>query len=153
MGIISFKILKIMLYIIDGYNVLFSERFKEYIEKFGFQSAREHLINFIKSYKANCLIVFDGNENYPNPNIKGVIFTKNEKADEYIKKFIKNYNKKHELIVVSDDSSIIDFAKKHNVKFISVEKFLESSKLRKQKNKKEIDFEKITEEIKKEWGI
>ncbi|MEO0197750.1 MAG: NYN domain-containing protein [candidate division WOR-3 bacterium] len=143
-----------MLYIIDGYNVLYSTSFKRWIEKFGLESARNHLINFIRSYKKKFIIVFDGRENYPSPNIPNVIFTKGESADEYIKRFIKNYHNKSEIVVISNDKSIRDFARKLNIKSMSVNEFLNSANRKELlKREKEIDFDKITEEIKKEWGL
>ncbi len=143
-----------MLYVIDGYNVLYSTTFKKWIEKFGLESARNHLINFIRSYKRRFIIVFDGKEGYTSPNIPNIIFTKNEKADDYIKRFIKNYEKKSDIVVVSDDKSIRDFAKKYNVRTTSVSEFLESTKRKELLIKeKKIDFDKITKEIMEEWKL
>ncbi|MEO0203081.1 MAG: NYN domain-containing protein [candidate division WOR-3 bacterium] len=143
-----------MLYVIDGYNVLYSTTFKKWIEKFGLESARNHLINFIRSYKRRFIIVFDGKEGYISSNIPNIIFTKNEKADDYIKRFIKNYEKKSDIVVVSDDKSIRDFAKRYNVRTTSVSEFLESTKRKELLIKeKKIDFDKITKEIMEEWKL
>lgn len=142
-----------MLYIIDGYNVLYSTSFKNWIDKFGLQSARSHLINFIRSIERNVIIVFDGKENYPNSEFPNVVFTKGESADNYIKNFIRKYPDKEKLVVVSNDKSIISFAKMHKVKTLSVEKFLNKSRNINQKGANKVNFDEITNIIKKEWGL
>ncbi|MCS7245190.1 MAG: NYN domain-containing protein [candidate division WOR-3 bacterium] len=141
-----------MLYLVDGYNVLYSTSFKNWIDKFGLQSARSHLINFIRSLERNVIIVFDGKENYPNSEFPNVVFTKGESADKYIKNFIKSYKDKDKLVVVSNDKSIISFARTHKVKTLSVEKFLNKSRNAKEEVNK-VNLDEITAIVKKEWGL
>jgi predicted RNA-binding protein with PIN domain len=141
----------LLLYLIDGYNLLYSS-FREWIEKFGLENARQFLINFLRSYKRKFIIVFDGREEYPNYHMENVIFTKGKSADEYIKNFLKNYKNKDEIIVVSNDKSIINYAKMLKVKTISTKQFLNERKNKEIKEEK-INFDEITKEIMKEWGL
>jgi len=141
----------ILLYLIDGYNLLYSS-FREWIEKFGLANARQFLINFLRSYKRKFIVVFDGREEYPNCFTENVIFTKGKSADEYIKNFLKNYKNKDEIIVVSNDKSIINYAKMLKVKTISTKQFLNERKNKEIKEEK-INFDEITKEIMKEWGL
>jgi predicted RNA-binding protein with PIN domain len=95
--------------------------------------------------------VFDGKEGYPNEYSRNVVFTKNESADNYIKRFIKTYNNKSDLIIVSNDRELIDYAKSYGVKTIKPSDFFKEKRQFYEKN--DIDYEKITEEIRKEWGL
>ena len=140
-----------LLYLIDGYNLLYSS-FREWIEKFGLENARQFLINFLRSYKRKFIIVFDGREEYPSYPMENVIFTKGKSADEYIKNFIKNCENKDEIIVVSNDKSIINYAKMLKVKTISTKQFLNERK-NKEIREEKINFDEITKEIMKEWGL
>ncbi len=146
-----------MIYIFDGYNVLYS-KFKKQLDKFGFESTRNQLINFINSRVQNCIIVFDGKEEYPNPHIKNVVFTRNEKADDYIKRFVKNYKDKKQIVVITDDRSIRDYVKHCGANVMSVDEFFERDikiKLSKEKSEKpnQLLANQITKQIIKEMGF
>ncbi len=97
------------------------------MKKFGIEATRNHLINLIKSCVQNCIIVFDGKEEYPNPNVKNVVFTRNEKADDYIKRFVREYRNKGEIIVITNDRSIRNYVERLGAKSISVDKFFETN--------------------------
>jgi len=141
----------VLLYLIDGYNLLYSS-FREWIEKFGLENARQFLINFLRSYKRKFIIVFDGREEFPNYPIENVIFTKGKSADDYIKEFIRNYKNPSEIIVVSNDKSIVNYAKMLKVKTISTSEFLKERK-NKEIREEKINSDEITKEIMKEWGL
>ena len=118
--------------IIDGYNLLhvspeLSVRREELLE-----NARNRLIEKLSRYKSqknvSVAIVFDGwKGGMPTQNqeiIKGIkiIYSKlGEKADEVIKHIIANSSE--EVIVVSSDREIRDFAEKHNTVSVSSSEF------------------------------
>jgi hypothetical protein len=118
--------------IIDGYNLLhvspqLSVRREELLE-----NARNRLIEKLSRYKrqknVSVAIVFDGwKGGMPTQNqeiIKGIkiIYSKlGEKADEVIKHIIANSSE--EVIVVSSDREIRDFAEKHNTVSVSSSEF------------------------------
>ena len=118
--------------IIDGYNLLhvspqLSVRREELLE-----NARNRLIEKLSRYKrqknVSLAIVFDGwKGGMPTQNqeiIKGIkiIYSKlGEKADEVIKHIIANSSE--EVIVVSSDREIRDFAEKHNTVSVSSSEF------------------------------
>ncbi len=118
--------------IVDGYNLLhvspqLSVRREELLE-----NARNRLIEKLSRYKrqknVSVAIVFDGwKGGMPTQNqeiIKGIkiIYSKlGEKADEVIKHIIANSSE--EVIVVSSDREIRDFAEKHNTVSVSSSEF------------------------------
>ncbi len=151
-----------MTYIVDGYNLLFSSTFKEWIRKTDFHSARSHLIAFVRSYlPARVIIVFDGREEFPQIEIEGVVFTRGESADEYIKRFVRNHPNPSQVTVVSNDRSIQGFARSMGARVMGVSEFLAKRKSgREQKRYPQSGFKvspremkEITEELKKEWGL
>ena len=150
-------------YIVDGYNLLFSSSFREWIKKTDLYSARSHLINFVRSYlPSRVIIVFDGRKDYPQVEIEGVVFTRSESADDYIKRFVRNHPNPREVIVVTNDRSIQGFASSMGARVMGVNEFLAR---RKRKQKKlpgnprsgfkvsPEEMKKITEELKEEWGL
>ncbi len=152
-----------MTYIVDGYNLLFSSTFKEWIRKTDLHSARGHLIAFVRSYlPARVIIVFDGREEYPQIEIEGVVFTRGESADEYIKRFVRNHPNPSQVTVVSNDRSIQGFARSMGARVMGVNEFL-SKRKESRRNPKRYpqsgfkvsprEMKEITEELKKEWGL
>ncbi|MEE9164983.1 MAG: NYN domain-containing protein [Nitrospinota bacterium] len=118
--------------IIDGYNLLhvspeLSVRREELLE-----NARNRLIEKLSRYKrqkkVSVAIVFDGwKGGMPAQSqeiLKGIkiIYSKlGEKADEVIKRIIANSSE--EVVVVSSDREIRDFAEKHNTVSVSSSEF------------------------------
>lgn len=118
--------------IIDGYNLLstsseFSVRPEELLE-----NARNRLIEKLSHYKrqknASITIVFDGwkdgfftQSQEISRGIKIIYSKRGEKADEVIKKMIANSLR--DVVVVSSDREIRDFAEKHNTISLSSSEF------------------------------
>ncbi len=152
-----------MTYIVDGYNLLFSSSFKEWIKKTDLHSARSHLIAFVRSYlPAKVIIVFDGREDFPQIEIEGVVFTRGESADEYIKRFVRNHPNPSQVTVVSNDRSIQGFARSMGARVMGINEFLARRKRGKKGQKKypqsgfkvsPREMKEITDELKKEWGL
>ncbi len=118
--------------IIDGYNLLhvspeLSVRREELLE-----NARNRLIEKLSRYKSqknvSVAIVFDGWKGgmptQSQETLKGIkiIYSKlGEKADEVIKRIIADSSE--EMVVVSSDREIRDFAEKHNTVSVSSSEF------------------------------
>ncbi|MCX7926985.1 MAG: NYN domain-containing protein [Candidatus Omnitrophica bacterium] len=126
-------------YIIDGCNVIFNSAFAGYRKH---KQPRQALLDFLiaerpcGSLKNKITVVFDGyssNLNYDQQQIT-VIFSAHESADERIKKILEN---KHvlikQVILVSDDRQIRDFARIIGVEVLAVEDFLQQANRKKQK--------------------
>ncbi len=139
--------------IIDGYNLLhvspeFSVRREELLE-----NARNRLIEKLSRYKSqknvSVAIVFDGWKGgmptQSQEKLKGIkiIYSKlGEKADEVIKRIIADSSE--EVVVVSSDREIRDFAEKHNTVSVSSSEFerkIEMASLYQMKGYDEEDYE------------
>ena len=118
--------------IIDGYNLLFvSSNFSARQEEL-LENARNRLIEKLHQYKRerniSISIVFDGWKGgfhaQSQDMVKGIkiIYSKlGEKADEVIMQIIENSSK--EIVVVSSDREIRDFAARHNMVSLSSSEF------------------------------
>ncbi len=126
-------------YIIDGYNVI---KQVSYLSGIKLRDGRDGLIKILQKYrpqgslKNKVTIVFDGKDDvfFPsntkpisptrsNSNIK-VIFSKNETADDKIKRMARKAVNPKVLIVVTDDKEIQYFVKSYGVKRQTVKQFL-----------------------------
>ncbi len=118
--------------IIDGYNLLFgSSNFSARQEEL-LENARNRLIEKLNQYKRerniSILIVFDGWKGgfhtQSQDMVKGIKIIYSElgvKADDVIKQIIEDSAK--EIIVVSSDREIRDFAASHNIVSLSSSEF------------------------------
>ena len=116
-----------MILIIDGYNVL--RMWYNYIVS---EHERTIFINQLKKYaikkKLKIVLVFDGgimpwSEESSSKTLKVIYVGKNVTADEYIEKYIKK-NQNKELLVVSSDHQIQNYAKEYNIESVDAELFL-----------------------------
>lgn len=119
-------------YIIDGYNLI---NHKSFHPPKKYDDVRFALIDLIKkehlckSSKNVITLVFDGYGNF-NADIsiganKGidVIFSCDQKADDKIKSLVEHSKQPKNIVVVSDDREIIEFAKIHSANVIDVTTF------------------------------
>jgi Protein of unknown function (DUF901). len=150
-------------YILDGYNIV-KLAFSENSGKL--QASREKLLEFIRnshpqgSPKNKVTVVFDGKEDFLPENTQSlpeVIFTRNESADEKIKKIVELAKNPKELVVVSNDRDITLFSRRLGAKILSVDEFLASKKKARTKVSEDAknipasaEFN-ITEELKRVW--
>lgn len=150
-------------YILDGYNVI-NLAFPENSGKL--KTSREKLLEFIRkqrpqgSLKNKITVVFDGKGDFLPENTQSlpeVIFTRNETADDKIKKIVEGAKNPKELVVVSNDRDITLFSRRLGAKIQSVEEFLASKRKARAKASDDIknipasaEF-KITEELRKKW--
>ena len=150
-----------LIYFIDAFNL---------IHKIGSmcESSSPHndLIHFIKSNRLvgssnnRVIIVFDGHEGpgiYPEREYQ-LIFSGDRTADDEIKALIIRAKNKSQLIVVSDDRDVRDFARREGAKIKRTNEFL--SKVARPMSfhapgdEKEISYDrrmKINSELEKIW--
>ncbi len=153
-----------LVYIIDGFNVVYKLN-----ELKTAPNPRSALINYIRNHKLTgssnnkVVLVFDGGI---DEEAKGLalnfklIFSLDRSADDLIKKEIIKIKNKSEIVVVSDDRQIRDFAKANRTRILRVGDFISKNKGKNKKNtksegnQKNISYAKqhqITEELRKIW--
>ncbi len=154
-----------LLYIIDGFNLVHKLTSVKTSE-----TPQYGLIQYIKKSKLtgsarnNVIIIYDGGcpDNFPPEREFKIIFSDKKLADDLIKQkiyAIKNLNKFpiSEVIVVSDDREIRDYAIKHGAVSLRTLDFLKIKKEDKRANEKEdkdISYplqREITEELRRIW--
>ena len=134
-------------FLIDGYNVI--NRCNLFKDSSILQESREALLRMIKdnrltgSSNNRVTVVFDGkNAGVLKKKMKvgliDVIFSQNESADETIKKMVVSCRNPKQMVLVSDDKSIILAVRMHGAKVISVNEFVfkGNRSFRAQKSKK-----------------
>lgn len=146
-------------YIIDGNNLIGKIKSLSNIHKKDKKASREKLTllieRFFKNKKVKAYLHFDGFENERLSLSKGtVIYSENQKADYKIKKQIENSKNRKNLIIISSDNEIINFAKVCGCEFRSSEDF---EKLMNEKNIQDEEKSRINsisnDEVKKMFGI
>jgi len=138
-------------YIIDGYNVVNKVSF---LKNKGLREARDGLLNFIEinhpqgSSTNNITVVFDGREDVFDFETKhnfGVVFTKGQSADDYIKDFVDKSTHKKSIIVVSEDKEVIFYCRPQGAKILTVGEFMgKPSKAKRRKNSDEGEKRSLT---------
>jgi predicted RNA-binding protein with PIN domain len=162
-------------YIIDGYNIINHPSFSNLHKKI--KDSRFALLEFIKhkrlcgSSKNSITVVFDGYPKYTAEKTDtagiNVIFSRQDSADERIKRMVENSGDFKNIVVVSDDKEIRFFVKSVGAKAKGVEEFVNPANLaqarikRKGRLKDEGDIvgleltfsqrHKINEELRKIW--
>jgi len=116
------------LYIIDGNNLIGKVRFLFSLQKKDKQGAREKLAFMVENYfqlkKVKVSLHFDGFENLKikTNNIK-IVYSDDREADQKIKDQISQTKNKKQIIVVTSDSNLAEFAKVCSCEVISSEGF------------------------------
>jgi predicted RNA-binding protein with PIN domain len=131
-----------MRWILDGYNVILTDERLAKVAKNDLEAARRELTATIASNgrlrHEQVLVVFDGKSagsaEQIAPNIETRFTGRGETADDFIKRTIGLYRKRRSVFVVSDDHSIISYAKECGANVVSGRDFLHS--LREPKNGK-----------------
>ena len=152
-------------YVIDGYNLI---KQTPRLTKKRLKDSRVGLVRFIKekrpqgSKKNLVTIVFDGAPDMPvrssGTDIK-VIFTKNESADDWIKRSVENTKNPKQIVVVSNDKQIRFYVRSLGAKILSVEEFIAEKQkfgLPDEPSQSKIELssqqaQQITEELRKIW--
>lgn len=117
------------IFLIDGNNVIGKDSRLKKIQQKDKQTSREKLVNLVDNYFYNknqkVFIHFDGFKSSPiNSTKAGIIFSDSKSADDTIKKQIEQTSNKKNIIVVTSDSNLKEFAKVCRSDHISSEDFL-----------------------------
>ncbi len=121
-----------MIYLIDGYNLLF----RLFHSGKKFESQREVVIDFLQEkaifLNINIHLVFDGykqNQQLPNilyyDNLKVIYTSKGQTADDYILEQIFLSKTPNQIIVVTSDNTLTIKAKQMHAQTKSIESFID----------------------------
>ena len=103
-------------YIIDGNNLIGKISSLINLQKKDKQASREKLVFMLDRYfvnkKANVFLHFDGHPNLKiNSSRMKIVYSENQTADDKIKKQISHSKSPRNLVVVTSDSNLAQFAK------------------------------------------
>ncbi|MBI4846299.1 MAG: NYN domain-containing protein [Candidatus Omnitrophica bacterium] len=153
-------------YIIDGYNVI---KQVDFLTGQKLRAGRDSLMHFIEKHqlhgskKNEVTVVFDGKAEVESPQVRSaikVIFSKNESADDKIKRIVEQSRNPKRIVVVSDDKAIKFYCRAVGSRVSSVKEFLEKSSRHRQAEEVDEDEKlepdsqaalKITEHLKGIW--
>lgn len=118
-----------MILIIDGYNILKQIKADPAIHENERKNFTNHLIAYAKIKHHSIIVVFDGgpfwwSSGTTTKNVTTVYSGTRENADDYIKKYIEASKHPDNLLLVSSDRELIDFAQKNNVHALRAQEFL-----------------------------
>ncbi|HUI29844.1 MAG TPA: NYN domain-containing protein [Candidatus Acidoferrales bacterium] len=121
-----------MKWILDGYNVILADHKLAAMARNSIEGSRRELIQEIafsgKFRGDRIVLVFDGRSGGAvekiTPNFEIRFSASHETADELIKKIVGNHEKRSSITVVSNDRSIINYAKECGAKVIGSKDFL-----------------------------
>lgn len=146
-------------YLIDGNNLIGKIGSIKKIQNKDKQAAREKLVILIEKYfidrSGKVFLHFDGFQNTPISFSKGkIIYSEKSKADKKIKEQIELTKNRKNLIVVSSDHEIQNFAKVCSSDVLSSEEFAKALTSKKNMNEEEKRIKAINnvEEFKKLFG-
>ncbi|MCH7965248.1 MAG: NYN domain-containing protein [Bacteroidetes bacterium] len=141
-------------YIIDGNNLIGKINFLHKIQQKDKQHSREKLAFMIDNYfhekKAKVTIHFDGFKNLPiKLNQAKIIYSDSKSADDMIKNQIELANNRKNLVVITSDNNIQEFARVCSCLIIKSEEFARTILSKKQDDEKDI-IEKMKNDV-EEW--
>jgi len=145
-------------YIIDGNNLIGKIKFIKQLQLKDKQASREKLAFIINKYFAGknikVFLYFDGYENLSIPSSKSkIIYSGSKSADELIKQQIENSRNPRNIVMVSSDNNLSQFAKVCGCDILLSEKFaseMSSSNFINEEEEREKSIDK--DEIKKLFG-
>ncbi len=147
-------------YIIDGNNLIGKVRKLSELQNKDKQGAREQLAyllqNFFSGKKVKKTLHFDGYENI-KINLQGgkIIYSESRTADEKIKDQVSSFKSRNNIVVVSSDNGIRDFAKVCGCSVMTSEEFYKSISSKNQTDDEEKRINEINnvEEFKRLFDI
>jgi predicted RNA-binding protein with PIN domain len=128
-------------YIIDGNNLIGKINSLHKMQQKDKQHSREKLAlkidNYFHEKKARVTIHFDGFENLPiKPKNSKIVYSDSKSADEKIKKQIELTANRKNLVVITSDNNIQEFARVCSCSIMKSEEFIRTIE------RKEVDDEK-----------
>ena len=147
-------------YIIDGNNLIGKISSLQKIQQKDKQSSREKLAfmmdNYFHNKKAKCTIHFDGFAQQPiKITYSKIIYSNNQTADNEIKKQIEMSKNRKNLVVVTSDNNLSEFAHVCSCTVMKSEEFantLQRKVVDDEKNRIEL-MSKDEDEFKKLFGV
>lgn len=146
-------------YLIDGNNLMGKIKSIKKIQNKNKQAAREILVMLIEKYfnkrKGKVYLHFDGFQNNPLSLSKGkIIYSEKSEADNKIKEQIEITKNRKNLIIISSDHEIQNFARVCSCDVLSSEEFARELTSGKNINEEESRIKEINdvEEFKKLFG-
>jgi predicted RNA-binding protein with PIN domain len=141
-------------YIIDGNNLIGKINLLHKMQQKNKQQSREKLAFMIDNYfhdkKAKVTIHFDGFKNLPiKLNSAKVVYSDGKSADDKIKNQIELANNRKNLVVITSDNNIQEFARVCSCLIIKSEEFARTIQSKKQDDEKDI-IEKMNNNL-DEW--
>ncbi len=117
-------------YIIDGNNVIMKSKILKSLQKKDKQSSREILAfkieEYFRSKKVKISLHYDGYKNLPIKTFKTkIVYGENKIADDRIKKEIENSKNPKNIILVSSDNNLKEFAHVCGCSVLTSEHFVE----------------------------
>lgn len=113
-------------YLIDAYNVLHRlTSFRSQLVKTP-EAARSSLVQqcrLIAARKARVIVVFDGSGQIKSTGSVRVVFSGKASADQLIKKLIDEQKHRRDVVVVSSDAEVQQYAKISSCRFMAAEAF------------------------------
>jgi predicted RNA-binding protein with PIN domain len=147
-------------YIVDGNNLIGKDKNLSKVQRVDKQNARKGAVTLLEQFahlkKVKISLHFDG---HPDDSLKsGVLkinYSFNKEADYFIKKEIDGIKNKSNVIVVSSDSSISQYARVSGCGIIQSENFLKELVYNKEANEEEDKIKGLdnTSEFKKLFGV
>ncbi len=141
-------------YIIDGNNLIGKINFLHKIQQKDKQRSREQIAFMIDNYfhdkNAKVTIHFDGYKNLPiKLNNAKIVYSDSENADDNIKNQIELAKNRKNLVVITSDNNIQEFARVCSCLIIKSEEFAKTIRSKKQDDEKDI-IEKMKNDV-EEW--
>ena len=141
-------------YIIDGNNLIGKINFLHKIQQKDKQRSREKIAFMIDNYfhdkNAKVTIHFDGFKNLPiKLNNAKIVYSDSESADDKIKNQIELANNRKNLVVITSDNNIQEFARVCSCLIIKSEEFAKTIRSKKQDDEKDL-IEKMKNDV-EEW--
>lgn len=146
-------------YLIDGNNLIGKIPSLMSLQKKDKQASRERILHLLDRYfhskKTKVILFFDGFENGKlNASHLKINYSDKITADEKIKSFITDAKSTRNIIVITSDSNLSQFAKKCSCKVISSDNFAAEIAANKQKSEfNKPDATAGLEEFKKLFGV
>jgi predicted RNA-binding protein with PIN domain len=130
-------------YIIDGNNLIGKISLLHKMQLKNKQSNREKLAFMIDNYfhdkKVKVTIHFDGFKNLPiKLNCANIVYSDSKSADDKIKKQIELTNNRKNLVIITSDNNIREFARVCSCLIIKSEEFAKTIQSKKQDDEKDI---------------
>ena len=141
-------------YLIDGNNLIGKIIFLHKLQQKDKQRSREKLAfmidNFFHEKRAKITIHFDGFKNLPiKLNQAKIVYSDNKSADDKIKNQIELAENRKNLVVITSDNNIQEFARVCSCLIIKSEEFARTIQSKKQDDEKDI-IEKMNNNL-DEW--